>query len=27
VLLGDDGPTVEAVPADEVRQALYTLIL
>jgi shikimate kinase/3-dehydroquinate synthase len=27
VLLGDDGPSVEAVPADEVRQALYTLIL
>ena len=27
VLLDDDGPTVEARPADEVRQALYTLIL
>jgi shikimate kinase/3-dehydroquinate synthase len=27
VLLGDDGPTVESRPADEVRQALYTLIL
>ena len=26
VLLGDDGPTVESRPADEVRQALYTLI-
>jgi shikimate kinase/3-dehydroquinate synthase len=26
VLLGDDGPRVEARPADEVRAALYTLI-
>ena len=26
VLLGDDGPYVEARPADEVRAALYTLI-
>ncbi len=26
VLLGDDGPTVETRPSDEVRQALYTLI-
>jgi shikimate kinase/3-dehydroquinate synthase len=26
VLLGDDGPRVEARPADEVRAALYTLL-
>jgi 3-dehydroquinate synthetase len=26
VLLGDEGPRVEARPADEVRAALYTLL-